>query len=196
MFGRLFLLFLVVPALDLFVLVTVGARLGFWPTFGLVLLSALVGAYLAKREGLAALRRVQDKLAGGGLPGPELVDGLIVLFSGALLLTPGFITDIVGLAGLLPPVRAVVRRYAQARLARGVASGQVRMFGFGRPPGAPFGGGPFGGPVGGSAPLGGPFAGPFGPPPTPPPPSPRPRPGIEGDVVEATFEDVPPAEGR
>lgn len=144
LFGRLLVLFLVVPVLDLALLVAVGGRLGFWPTLAIVVGTAVAGSALARREGMAAWRRVQEKLAGGGVPGPELIDGLVILVSAALLLTPGFLTDVAGLLGLFPPTRAVVRRSLRARFERGVASGTVRMSSFGGPfrgpMGAPFGG--------------------------------------------------------
>ena len=145
LFGRLFLLFLIVPVLDLALLVSVGGRIGFWPTLAIVVLTALVGSWLARREGTAAWRRVQEKLATGGLPGPELIDGLVILVSGTLLLTPGFLTDFVGLLGLLPPARAVARRALRSRFESAIQSGSVRVVGA-SPFGVPGGGSPFGPP--------------------------------------------------
>ena len=145
MFGRLFLLFVVVPVVDLALLVAVGDRLGFWPTVGVVVLTALVGSWLARREGVAAWRRVQSRMATGGVPGPELVDGLVILVAGTLLLTPGFITDVVGLLGLFPPSRAVIRGVVRTRFEAAVQRGAVRVAGgvggvpFGTPMGGPFG---------------------------------------------------------
>lgn len=139
LFGRLFLLFLVVPVVDLALLVSVGGRIGFWPTVGTVVLTALVGSWLARREGTAAWRRVQERLATGGLPGPELIDGLIILVAGTLLLTPGFLTDLVGILGLLPPTRALARRALRRRFERAVQDGSVRVVGA-----SPFVGPPFG----------------------------------------------------
>ncbi|MEM6325885.1 MAG: FxsA family protein [Bacteroidota bacterium] len=146
LFGRLFLLFLIVPVVDLALLVSIGGRIGFWPTVGTVVLTALVGSWLARREGTAAWRRVQQKLATGGLPGPELIDGLVILVSGTLLLTPGFLTDLVGILGLLPPSRAVARKALRQRFERAVENGSVRVVG--APPfgGPPFGASPFGPP--------------------------------------------------
>ena len=148
--GRLFLLFVAVPLADLTLLVWVGERLGFWPTVATVVLTAAVGSWLARREGTAAWRRVRGKLGAGGLPGPELTDGLIILVAGVLLLTPGFITDVVGILGLLPPTRALGRRALAERFRRAVESGRVRVAsgGMGGPFGAPFGAagrGPMGG---------------------------------------------------
>lgn len=145
MFGRLFALFLIVPVVDLAVLVAVGDRVGFWPTIAVVVLTALVGSWLAKREGLAAWRRVQGTVLSGGVPGQALVDGLLILVAGTLLLTPGFLTDIVGLLGLFPPTRAVLRRAVRARFERAVREGSVRVVG-GAFEGGPFAGGPMGAP--------------------------------------------------
>jgi len=146
MFGRLFALFVIVPVLDLVVLVWAGERIGFWPTVALILFTALVGSWLSKREGLAAWQAVQRKLATGGMPGPELIDGLLILVSGAFLLTPGFLTDIAGLLGLLPFTRALARKALSARFKRAVETGQVRVAGGGIPFGAsPFQGTAFGG---------------------------------------------------
>ncbi|HEX9950536.1 MAG TPA: FxsA family protein [Rubricoccaceae bacterium] len=143
MSGRLLLLFLVVPAVEVALLGTVGARLGFGPTFALVVLSAVVGSWLARREGLAAWGRVQARLAAGGVPGPELVDGLVVLVSATLLVAPGFLTDLVGMVGLFPPTRALVRRALVRRFERGASRGTIRVSG----PGGAFS--PFGAPTGG-----------------------------------------------
>ena len=145
MFGRLFALFIIVPVLDLVVLVWAGERIGFWPTVALILVTALVGSWLAKREGLAAWQAVQRKLTTGGLPGPELIDGLVILVAGAFLLTPGFLTDVAGLLGLIPMSRALIRKALSARFKRAVETGQVRVVGGGLPFGAsPFPGPPFG----------------------------------------------------
>lgn len=133
MAGRLFLLFLIVPVLELTLLVTVGQRIGLGPTLGIVLTTALTGAFLARREGLATWRRLQQTLASGGLPGDALVDGMIVLVAAALMLTPGFLTDVAGLAGLFPPTRRLIRGVLQRRFSRGVQSGSIRVARFGPP---------------------------------------------------------------
>ncbi|MGB3543174.1 FxsA family protein [Rubrivirga sp.] len=127
MFGRLFLLFLVVPMVDLALLVSIGGRIGFWPTIAIVVLTAALGSWLAKREGVAAWRRVQTKMTTGGIPGPELIDGLVILVSGTLLLTPGFLTDVVGFLGLLPPSRAVAHRWLRARFEKSILTGRMNV---------------------------------------------------------------------
>ena len=129
MLGRLFLLFLIVPVLDLALLVAVGERLGLLPTLALVVTTAAAGSWLARREGTAAWRRVQARLAEGAVPGPELIDGLLVLVAGVLLVAPGFLTDTAGLLGLLPPTRALVRKMLSRRWTRAVAEGRIRVAG-------------------------------------------------------------------
>ena len=128
LFGRLLALFLVVPIAELILLVWIGERVGIWPTVGLIVLTALVGSWLARREGMAALRRFQARMTTGQLPGRELTDGLIILVAAALLLTPGILTDVVGLLGLLPPSRAWIRGRLQARFQKNLARGNTNVF--------------------------------------------------------------------
>lgn len=104
------LLFLVVPILELYVLLQVGHAIGALNTVALLIAVSVVGAWMSKRQGLNVLQRVKTQLERGQMPGAELVDGLLVFFAGALLLTPGFLSDCLAIALLLPPVRAVVRR--------------------------------------------------------------------------------------
>ncbi|HUQ39161.1 MAG TPA: FxsA family protein [Acidimicrobiales bacterium] len=118
MFGALALMFLIVPFVELFVLLQVGSAIGLLPTVVLLVLVSIVGAGLVKREGLGVLRRAQQRIDAGQVPGRELVDGVLILFAGALLLTPGFLTDVFGVLLLLPPVRAVVRGSATRFLTR------------------------------------------------------------------------------
>lgn len=105
----LFIVFLVVPFVELYVILQVGQAIGVLNTVALLLIVSAVGAWLVKREGLSVLRRAQERAQQGAVPGKELVDGVLILFAGALLLTPGFVTDVVGILLLLPPVRAVLR---------------------------------------------------------------------------------------
>lgn len=137
LFGRLFALFLVVPLVELVLLVWIGGRIGFWPTIALVVATALAGSWLAKREGLAVLRRFQARLAAGQTPGRELTDGLIILVSGVLLLAPGVLTDVAGLLGLFPPTRALIRRALEGRIQRAVRSGRLGVFASGPGPFGP-----------------------------------------------------------
>lgn len=108
-------LFLVVPLAELYVIIQVGQAIGALNTIGLLLLDSLVGGWLMKREGLGVMRRLQSQLQEGRVPGKEIVDAFLILFGGALMLAPGFMTDLVGMALLLPPVRVVVRRVLARR---------------------------------------------------------------------------------
>jgi UPF0716 protein FxsA len=106
----LILLFIVVPVAELYVIIKVGELIGVFPTLILLLADALLGSWLLKHEGRGAWRRFNEALAARRFPGREVVDGALIIVGGTLLLTPGFLTDIVGLFLLLPPTRAIARR--------------------------------------------------------------------------------------
>jgi UPF0716 protein FxsA len=108
MFGRLFILFAILPILEIMLLINVSDNIGGWNTFSIVLITAFLGAYFVRREGANTLRNVQLKMAQGEMPGKELSEGLLLLVAGVLLVTPGFITDIVGLLFTLPFTRAPI----------------------------------------------------------------------------------------
>lgn len=103
--GKLFILFVVMPIAEIAVLINVGEIIGGWNTVLLVILSAMLGAFLVKREGVATLAQAQLKMQKGELPAKELGSGLLLLVAGVLLVTPGFITDIFGLLLTLPFTR-------------------------------------------------------------------------------------------
>ena len=103
-----FILFLVVPFVEIYLLVEIGARIGAPWTILLVVLTAIVGAWLVRVQGLATWRRFQASLARNELPATALAEGLCLLIAGALLLTPGFFTDGVGFACLIPPLRRIL----------------------------------------------------------------------------------------
>ncbi len=110
MFGRLLLLFTVVPIVELLLLVELGRHLGLAATLAIVLGTGALGAALARWQGLATLRRVQTEMEAGRLPAGPLVDGLLILVAGGVLLTPGLLTDLLGFALLVPTTRRAVRR--------------------------------------------------------------------------------------
>lgn len=118
MFAALFLAFVVVPLVEIAVIVAVGQALGVVDTIGLLILVSVVGAVVVKHQGLGTLRRVRAEMAAGRVPGHELVDGSLILVAGALLVTPGFVTDACGALLLVPPVRRGVRAVALRRLRR------------------------------------------------------------------------------
>jgi UPF0716 protein FxsA len=113
----LVLLFIVVPLVELYVIIQVGQAIGVLPTIGLLFLDSVLGAVLLRSQGRAVWMRFNTALAEGRVPARETFDGAMVIFGGALLLTPGFITDIVGLLLLIPPTRAALRGFL-TRLAK------------------------------------------------------------------------------
>jgi UPF0716 protein FxsA len=132
--GLLVVALLVVPLVEIFVLLQVGQLLGAVPTLALLLAMSLVGAYLLRREGTRTWRAFRSALRSGRVPAQEVADGALVILGGSLLLTPGFVTDAVGLACVLPPSRAVLRRVALRLVTRrlgvagfvgGVAAGHL-----------------------------------------------------------------------
>jgi len=112
-----------VPLIELYVIIQVGQEIGALATIALLIVISVVGAWLAKREGLGVIRRIKEQVNAGKVPGADLVDAFLILLAGALLLTPGFVTDVLAVALLLPPIRALVRRTARRRF-----TGRVEMF--------------------------------------------------------------------
>jgi UPF0716 protein FxsA len=127
MVGVLVVLFLLVPLAELYVIIQVGHAFGALNTIALLILISAAGAWLVKREGINVWRRFQRSVEAGSVPGREIADGVMILFAGALLLSPGFLTDIFGILLLLPPVRAVVRAGLMRQAAR--RAGIIRMDG-------------------------------------------------------------------
>ena len=126
---------IVVPLIELYVLVQTGEALGLVPTLLLLLVMSLLGGYLLRREGMKTWRALRTALQAGRLPAKEVADGALVILGGALLLTPGFVTDAVGLLCILPPSRAVLRRMLTGVFARRLGlGGVVTVFDQGRKP--------------------------------------------------------------
>src|SRR5690242_18764156 len=123
MLARLFLLFLIVPVIEIYLLLKVGSLIGAVPTVAILLAISFLGAWLVRHQGFLVLRRIQDGLAQGHLPAAELMDGALILVGGVLLLTPGFFTDFLGIFFLFPPTRIFIKRmighWLQRRLSRG-----------------------------------------------------------------------------
>ena len=116
MFARLFLLFITVPLIELFLFLVIGQKIGILPTFAIILLTGVLGAGLARSQGLKVLAKYQQSIAQGKLPHEAVIDGLLILIAGALLLTPGFLTDTMGFLLLAAPVRQIVRARLEASL--------------------------------------------------------------------------------
>jgi UPF0716 protein FxsA len=164
----LVIVFIVVPIAELYVLIQIGQAIGVWATVALLFADSILGAALMRQQGRAAWLRFNRALAEGRVPGREVIDGVLVIFGGALLLTPGFISDFLGLILLLPPTRAVVRgvlvrRFGERLVANATGGAQMRFGGM-------FGGG--GGRPGAR------------------------RPGYDDDVVDSTAREVRPRRGE
>jgi UPF0716 protein FxsA len=133
----LVLLFILVPIAELYVIIKVGEAIGVLPTLALLVADALLGSLLLRQQGRAAWIRFNRALAENRLPHKEVFDGVLIIMGGALLLTPGFLTDVLGLIFLIPPTRAAVRALA-ARIVRGrMARGGVTFWTLGRVPRPP-----------------------------------------------------------
>jgi len=137
--GKLLLLFTVVPFAELYLLLWLSRQIGFATTVGLVLVTGLLGALMARAEGLRVLHQWQRALAEGRMPHDGVVSGLLVLVGGVLLVTPGVMTDTLGLALLLPPTRRLVAAFLVRRVQRAIERGSVRIEHRG-PPFEPFAG--------------------------------------------------------
>lgn len=129
MFRILFVLFVVIPIIEIAVLMQVGAWLGAWPTIAIVIITAWLGAKNVKQQGIATLQSVQTKMAQGEAPSDEIVAGLLLLVAGVLLVTPGFVTDFFGLSLLIPQVRQQLIRVVQSQL-NSAAMAQNQTFTF------------------------------------------------------------------
>jgi UPF0716 protein FxsA len=141
--GLLVVLFIVVPVVELYVIIQIGELIGLWPTLALLLADALLGSMLLRHQGRGAWRRFNEAIAQRRFPGKEVADGLLIAVGGTLLLTPGFLSDIVGAILLVPPTRALVRRMMRGWAARrfvvmggpagatyGAARGASRAYGY------------------------------------------------------------------
>lgn len=113
------LLFLLTPLVEMYILIEVGGRIGAWPTIALVVLTALIGVALLKRQGFATVRRGLARFDSGELPARELAEGLLLAIAGAVLLTPGFATDAFGFALLTPALRTRLAQWLLSRIALG-----------------------------------------------------------------------------
>ena len=137
-FPILLLAFIFVPIIEISVLIQVGSFLGFWPTMALVLISAFVGASLVRSQGMQTFMSVQSRLQQGEMPTQQIVEGAMLAIAGILLLTPGFVTDTLGMVVLLPAPRAALAKYCMNKLVvKAVHSGSFSQ-------NSPFGHDPFG----------------------------------------------------
>lgn len=136
MFARLLILFITIPVLELCIFMMLGSKIGIPTTLAIIVITAVLGAWLTKSQGLKALTKYQSALSQGRLPHEEVMDGLLILIAGAVLLTPGFLTDAIGFSLLVPTFRDIVKS-----IAKGYLSGKVSVAGeaMGAPKPAPGG---------------------------------------------------------
>ncbi|MDQ0298585.1 UPF0716 protein FxsA [Salibacterium salarium] len=119
------LLLIIVPALEIGVLILSGNTIGIWPTILLIILTGLLGAWLAKKEGLETIRTAQLQMQNGEVPSTLVIDGICILIGGTVLLTPGFITDVIGFLLLIPYTRGMLKALLQKLFNKLISSGSV-----------------------------------------------------------------------
>ncbi|MFK7697316.1 FxsA family protein [Paenibacillus sp. HJGM_3] len=122
------ILFIVVPALEIWALFEVGKLIGGWQTFALLLLSGFAGAYLAKREGLKVWANAQRQLSAGQMPAQSILDGICIFAGGLMMMAPGFLSDVLGLLLVFPLTRPIFRQALNAWLRRKLANGGTFRF--------------------------------------------------------------------
>jgi UPF0716 protein FxsA len=127
----LVLIFIVVPLAELYVIIQVGQAIGAWPTIAILLADAVIGSLLLRAQTRLAWRRFTAAVSEGRVPTKEVLDGVLVIFGGAFLITPGFITDVFGVLFLLPPTRALFRRLMLRNVAARMAA-SATSWGVGR----------------------------------------------------------------
>ncbi len=123
--GRLLLLFIAIPVVELFLLIEIGQRVGTLTTVGIIMATGIVGASLARQQGMNTLARLRADLAANRLPTDPIVDGVLILVAAAVLITPGLLTDLAGFLCLVPAFRRLVKRYLKRTFVRAVREGTV-----------------------------------------------------------------------
>ena len=124
---RLFLLFTLIPVIELALLVQVGSRIGVTLTIAIVLATGAAGAWLARSQGLRALLRLQEAVRSAHFPGDEIFDGVLILAGGLLLLTPGFLTDLFGFSVLIPGSRHLIKTALKGAVQRRMHTGSLQV---------------------------------------------------------------------
>jgi UPF0716 protein FxsA len=132
MFGILVLLFTIIPAIEIYLLINIGGALGAVNTLIIVITTGIVGATLAKSQGLAIINKIQKDIGAGQLPADQIIHGLLVFGGGLLLLTPGFLTDILGLSMVFPGTRHLIVIFAKSALDKGIKNGNIHFTTFGQ----------------------------------------------------------------
>lgn len=128
MFVKLLLLFTIVPIVELIVLIKLSQVTNLWFTIGVILVTGIVGAYLAKSQGSGIFRRIKMELSRGGIPGDELINGAFVLVGGAMLLTPGLLTDAMGFIFVMPYTRRLIKIWGKRKLKAMIEGGRFNIY--------------------------------------------------------------------
>ena len=123
MFGRLLLLFTLVPLVELYLLIKIGGLIGALPTVLIVIGTGALGAFLARQQGFQVWRRIQTEMQMGHFPAEDMLDGLLIFAAGVVLITPGVLTDLTGLLILVPFTRRFIREWIREKLQRMMESG-------------------------------------------------------------------------
>ncbi len=127
MFIRLLIIFTIVPIVELYVLIEAGRQIGVGATIGMIFLTGIAGAYLARSQGFHIINRIQNEINKGALPAEELIDGAMILAGGLLLLTPGFCTDLFGFCLLTPLTRSTLKRWIKKWLDHKIKTGEIQF---------------------------------------------------------------------
>ena len=128
MFGKLLLLFTVVPIIELMLLIKIGEYIGTLYTITIVIVTGIAGASLARSQGLSVLNRIRFELSEGRIPGEEIINGFCVLAGGIMLLTPGLITDAIGFLLIIPVTRKLIQTWIKNKLYHMVRTGNINIY--------------------------------------------------------------------
>ncbi len=127
MLFKLFLLFTIIPVIELALLIKVSSYIGVLNTATIVILTAIIGAYMVKSEGIGVMSRIQRSMEEGIFPAEELIDGMLILIAGTLLLTPGFFTDIIGFLIVFPASRAFIKKIAKRYIRKKINPNEIEI---------------------------------------------------------------------
>lgn len=130
MFFYLFLIFVLVPVIELTLLIEIGSVIGTMNTIAIILLTAVIGAYMVKLEGLGVMSRIQQNMNEGVFPAEELINGMMILIAGVLLLTPGFFTDVIGFLMVFPVTRNIIKKIARHIIEKKISSDDINIHRF------------------------------------------------------------------
>ena len=129
MIAKLLLLFILVPLIELFLLIEIGSQIGTLSTLTIIVLTGILGAFLARRQGIGVLHQIRTEIANGRLPATQLADGVIILLAGAVLITPGVLTDALGFLCLIPASRKIIKKMLWRWLESAIHDGRISFSG-------------------------------------------------------------------